>query len=275
MEEIAPGVFAETGHTGCNNACIVTDGGIVLVDPPMCPSQAVSWRERTSGLGELKFVINTEHHWDHIGGNCFYPEARVVSHTLTRTGAVDGMEAFEFWRDRMKTLDPEGADLLGDYQVRLAELTYEQTLTLHLGGREIRLIHKPGHTEGQTLVYLPDARALLPGDNVLWDWPPLLESGVGGAWLACLDFIETLDLAVIVPGHGQVCGKEALPPLRKDLRELMDRVRECVGEGMSEEETRGRVRYDRRWKSVPDSFHKRFELFYDLGVARLYRELGG
>jgi hypothetical protein len=44
----------------------------------------------------------------------------------------------------------------------------------------------------------------------------------------------------------------------------MDRVRECVAEGMSEEETRGRVRYDRRWKSVPDSFHKRFEIFYDL-----------
>ena len=71
------------------------------------------------------------------------------------------------------------------------------------------------------------------------------------------------------------CGKEAFPPLRNDLRELMDRVREYVGEGMSEEETRSRVRYDRRWKSVPDSFHKRFELFYDLGVARLYRELGG
>ena len=55
----------------------------------------------------------------------------------------------------------------------------------------------------------------------------------------------------------------------------MDRVRECVAEGMSEEETRGRVRYDRWWKSVPDSFHKRFEIFYDLGVALLYHELGG
>jgi glyoxylase-like metal-dependent hydrolase (beta-lactamase superfamily II) len=117
LKEIAQGVFAETDYIGCNNSCIVTDEGLVLVDPPMCPSKAVAWKKRTSELGDLRYVINTEHHWDHIGGNCFYPDARVISHSKTREGAIEGFAAFEFWYNRMQTLDPEGLDLLKDYEV--------------------------------------------------------------------------------------------------------------------------------------------------------------
>jgi hypothetical protein len=44
---------------------------------------------------------------------------------------------------------------------------------------------------------------------------------------------------------------------------------------MTEAETRAAVRYDRRWKSVPDAFHERYEMLFDEGVGRLYHEVGG
>jgi hypothetical protein len=86
----------------------------------------------------LRYVINTEHHWDHIGGNCFYPDARVISHSKTREGAIEGFAAFEFWYNRMQTLDPEGLDLLKDYEVRLSDLTYDEALTLNRGIPRVR-----------------------------------------------------------------------------------------------------------------------------------------
>jgi cyclase len=223
----------------------------------------------------VKLVINSEHHGDHAGGNWFFREAVIVSHAVTRDNIPEGVGTMEVWRGRMEKMDPEGAPLLEGYEIVLPEVTYDERMTLFVGGREVRLIHKPGHTEGQTLVYLPDARALLPGDNVVVDWPPLLHSGVGGAWLDCLDFVEGLDVGTIVPGHGEVSGQEAVPPLRRDMAELMDRVRECAGKGMTEDETCALVRYDRRWKSVPDILHERYEMLFEQGVGRLYREVGG
>ncbi|HJM44261.1 MAG TPA: MBL fold metallo-hydrolase [Nitrospinota bacterium] len=275
MKEIAPGVWAETGHRGCNNSCVVTDAGLVLVDPPMCPSHAVAWKEAVSALGEVKVLINTEHHGDHAGGNWFFRDALKVSQAFTRRDTPEGVGTLDSWRGRMEKMDPEGLPLLEGYEVTLQDVTYDEAMTLRPGGREIRLIHKPGHTGGQTLVYVPDAGALFPGDNVVVDWPPLLHSGVGRDWLACLDFIEGMDVAAIVPGHGELCDKGAVPPLRADILELMDRVRGCAGKGMTEAETRAAVRYDRRWKSVPDAFHERYEMLFDEGVGRLYHEVGG
>lgn len=275
MKEIAPGVWAETGFTGCNNGCIVTDDGLVLVDLPMCPSDTVKWKESVSRLGELKFVVNTEHHGDHAGGNWFFREAVIVSHAGTRERVAEGIGTVELWRGRMEKMDPKGLPLLEGFEATLPEVTHDEGMTLYVGGREIRLIHKPGHTEGQTLVYVPDAEALLTGDNVVVDWPPLLHSGIAGAWLDCLDFIESLEVKAILPGHGEVCDKGALSGLRADIAELRDRVRGCIEKGLSEEETCSAVRYDRRWKSVPEMFHERYEVLFEKGVGRVYRELGG
>ncbi len=275
MKEVAPGVFAETEYRGCNNGCIVTEAGLVLVDPPMCPTHALDWKRAAGGLGEIRFLINTEHHGDHVGGNFFFREATLVAHAVTRENTPEGIGTLAFWRSRMEESDPEGLPLLEDYAITLQDLTYDEGMTLHLGGREIRLIHKPGHTGGQTLVYLPDARALLPGDNVCNDWPPLLQSGAAGHWLDCLDFVEAMDVDAIVPGHGEPCGKEAIALLRRDIHELMNRVRDCIAKGASEEETRSAVPYDRRWRSVPEVFHERYAMLFDKGVGNLYRELGG
>ena len=273
MKQIASGIWGETDYIGCNNGCIVTDAGLVLVDPPMCPSETVKWKEAVTELGEVKYLINTEHHGDHVGGNWFFRDATIVSHAVTRENTPDGIGTLDFWRGRIEKMDPAGLPLLEGYEITPAEMTYDEEMAIDLGGREIRLIHKPGHTEGQTLVYVPDAKALLPGDNVVVDWPPLLQSGVGRAWLDCLDFIEGLDVETILPGHGKVCGKEAVSSLRADITELMDRVCGCIGKGLSEEETRSTVRYDRRWKSVPEMLHERYEMLFDQGVGRLYREL--
>ncbi len=138
MKEIAPGVWAETGYRGCNNSCIVTDEGLVLIDPPMCPSHAVAWKEAVSALGEegggeVKFLINTEHHGDHAGGNWFFRDALKVSHALTRRDTPEGVGTLDFWWVRMEKMDPEGLPLLEGCEVTLQDVTYDEGMTLRPG----------------------------------------------------------------------------------------------------------------------------------------------
>ena len=45
-EELAPGVFINTHYRGCTPGFIYTEEGIVMVDAPLIPKQAMDWREQ-------------------------------------------------------------------------------------------------------------------------------------------------------------------------------------------------------------------------------------
>ena len=65
MQEIAPGVFVETGYRNANVGCIITEDGVILVDTPMVPAQAQAWRKHVaeaSSNARILYVINTVHH---------------------------------------------------------------------------------------------------------------------------------------------------------------------------------------------------------------------
>ena len=72
MEEVAQGVFAETNIFGCNPGFIVTRDGVVMVDTPQKPTEWGGWKEALAAHGPVKWLINTEPHWDHTMGNSFF-----------------------------------------------------------------------------------------------------------------------------------------------------------------------------------------------------------
>jgi len=63
---------------GCNHGFIVTSEGIVAIDSPYLPTDAVKWRDEIAKRGELCFIINTEHHRDHVTG-CYFLPGIVIS----------------------------------------------------------------------------------------------------------------------------------------------------------------------------------------------------
>ena len=61
-EELAPGVFINNHYRGCTPGFIHTDEGIILVDTPLIPKQALDWREQIEDEypGEpFLYLINT------------------------------------------------------------------------------------------------------------------------------------------------------------------------------------------------------------------------
>ena len=67
----------------------------VMIDTLALPEEALEMRayiEETVGV-PVRYVINTHYHADHSWGNCFFPGAMVIAHSLAREAMLANGEA--------------------------------------------------------------------------------------------------------------------------------------------------------------------------------------
>lgn len=78
--------------------------------------------------------------------------------------------------------------------------------TLSLGSFTLVFLEAPGHTDGSLAVYVPEARALFTGDNVMGTGSSVVNPGEGSIvrYLQTLEKFLRYDPAVIYPGQGPV-----------------------------------------------------------------------
>ena len=79
MIQVTKNVYVETGIKACNLGLITTKEGMVMIDVPIAPSDAVKWRDETVKKGELRYLINTEEHPDHCQNSWFFPGILITS----------------------------------------------------------------------------------------------------------------------------------------------------------------------------------------------------
>jgi glyoxylase-like metal-dependent hydrolase (beta-lactamase superfamily II) len=73
---------------------------------------------------------------------------------------------------------------------RLPTRTFADELTFDVGGRRVELIQVgPAHTQGDVLVYVPDAKTLYSGDILFIGSTPVMWAGPVENWLAALNRI--------------------------------------------------------------------------------------
>ncbi|MBI4334572.1 MAG: MBL fold metallo-hydrolase [Chloroflexi bacterium] len=287
IRQITPNVFVDTesseppyGH-GSNPSFVVTSAGIVMVDAAMLPTRAMKWKSEIAGRGEVRYIINTEQHLDHVAGNYFFP-GTVVSHQGVRAalrGPLEHIRAFEpalLGQARSLSLreyvlwqysqwDPEGLALAKDYQPRLPELTFSDRLTLYLGDTVFELFHLPGHTPSQVGVYVPRERVVFTGDNFGNAIQPSLAQCCPLEWVRSLKFIEGLDVDHVVPGHGLVGNKADVREFAAFIQGVIDTVTGLIRQGRSKEEAMNAVSFESRLLARhPGNEQQR------MNVARLY-----
>jgi glyoxylase-like metal-dependent hydrolase (beta-lactamase superfamily II) len=76
MRQLTANVLVETGLKGANHGIVTTSGGVVLIDTPHKPSDAVRLKGGIESRGRLRYGINTEPHGDHWTGNAFFNFSR-------------------------------------------------------------------------------------------------------------------------------------------------------------------------------------------------------
>ena len=238
MQQISANVYVETERKGANTGFVTTAEGIVMVDTPHRPSDALRWREEIARRGEVRYLINTEHHIDHFTGNYFFPGA-VVSHEETRKGIKDF--SLERVKERVQAVDPDEMSFMKEYRVRVPTITFSKRLSLYLGDHAFHLIHIPGHTMGQIAVHIPGERVIFTGDTVSHRVQVFMHESDPFQWLESLRKIEEMDVDIIVPGHGKVCDRSYIPEASAFIQEWIDTVRRAIGQGLSREEAMDKI----------------------------------
>jgi cyclase len=209
-------------------------------------------RREAEEKGPLRYIINTEHHIDHIFGNYYFRGAAVVvAHEevyrqfMVVTPAID---PYAYALEAISTDDPEGASLFPDEETYFKNpnkptVTFTGDLTLRVGDHTFHLISTPGHTAGQIAVYIPEERVVFVGDTIFNNCQTWIYEADPDAWLRSLRRIALLDVDVIVPGHGPVCTRDYIQVQSAFLREWIAAVAVGIAKGWSKEESMKRISF--------------------------------
>jgi cyclase len=256
MEKVTPNVRTDTRLRGCNPSYVTTADGVVVIDTPQLPTKAVAMRAEAEAHGAIRYVINTEHHVDHIFGNYYFKGAgRIVHHR----GVYDNfmvvgpiLDPFAYAAEAIPTHDPEGAAIFPERDVyetdpNKGQIVFTGNLTLRVGEHTFELLHTPGHTPGQVAVHIPEERVVLTGDTVFSEVQTWLMTSDIDQWLIALDRIAGLDVDHVVPGHGPVTTTAYLATQKAVLLEWRSAVASAVAKGWTREETIARVRFEERY----------------------------
>ena len=104
-------------------------------------------------------------------------------------------------------------------------------MTINTGGQEIVLIHaRHSHTDGDTLVYLPEKKVLFAGDILFTDYHPFLGEGNIDEWAKELDEIKSMDVEKIIPGHGPLSGKKDLEDMKEYILLFDQKAKELASQ---------------------------------------------
>lgn len=271
MQQISENIYAETGFHGCNPGYVVTSSGIVMIDAPEKPTDAMQFREHMKGKGEVIYQIPTEPHRDHVMGNFFFP-GTVIAHQGAREAILSLLTSSlstEMIMDKVKSIDPQGLPQMEGYVLKKPSITFSKDLFLHLGKHTFHLMHLPGHTASEIAVYIPEERVVFTGDNVFHKVQTWFQEADPDAWLRSLKIIGNLDVDVIVPGHGSVCDKNYLKEQTAFIEEWIEAVRKAKRQGLSKEEAQAKISFLDRYP-MDIGLEEKGPNVQRVNVARLY-----
>jgi cyclase len=242
---------------GGNVAAYVTDGGVVLVDDMFYRNfDAILAVLRTVTDRPIAYEINTHQHDDHAGGNAkMLAIADVIAHENVRINLSDIKQPY--YEDTPGT------------PIGLPNITFNDALSLHVGGREIRAQYfGRGHTNGDAVIYFPALKTIHTGDLFLGrrpssgdaaaaDRPPgvniYVDYAQGGSfleWTDTLDRILELDFDTAIPGHGPVSTRADVVEFRADLEAMRDRIAALIAAGASKAQVLAAFEDDYGWRST-------------------------
>ncbi|HEX2981003.1 MAG TPA: MBL fold metallo-hydrolase [Anaerolineaceae bacterium] len=168
----------------------------------------------------VRYVIDTHHHADHCWGNCFFPGATIISHSLCRQALVErGAAALEAARKLNSVFR----------QIKIVPptLTFDEgSLSLRVGKKNLNLFPTPGHSQDGISVLVEEDRVLFAGDAFL---PlPYVVDGNVDELVATMKRIGKMGLENIIQGHGDIILRGEIEDAVKENIAYLTAVRKAV-----------------------------------------------
>ena len=260
--EIANGVYACIHKFGgkaiCNVGIIDNGKETIIFDTFLDPKVTKELIEivKQLGLSPIKYIINSHYHNDHIRGNqSFSAEVDIISTAKTK-------ELIEYWEpldiEEEKQYAPQRFafydSLLNSYRgdstdreflqiqiwrpyfevlseshkiikTRLPNVFVDGQKNLDGPKRKVQLISKgEGHTKSDLILYLPNDKILFTGDLIFNGCHPYLAHGNYKKLKSWLDYLNSLEIKTLIPGHGQKGDKTLIT----DMKNYVETVEELA-----------------------------------------------
>ena len=229
-----------------NVGIIVGSKATLVVDPGMgVKSGEVVLREarKLSKNAEL-YIVNTHFHPEHTTGEAAFPASAKVLRAVAQQQDVDEMGLK--WVGTFSSRSPVIAEVLkGIDGFRVPAELFEKEKTLDLGGVRVRVIRLgPGHTRGDTVVFVEGDRVLFSGDLAMKQLFPAFATpqSRSQSWLASLDRLDALKPRTVIGAHYPVTDASVIGEYRNYLKALQARVAELKRQGKSSDETAEQLR---------------------------------
>jgi glyoxylase-like metal-dependent hydrolase (beta-lactamase superfamily II) len=248
-EKVSGSIYMLTGAGG-NIGASVGEDGIVIVDDqyaPLAPKIEAALKAITDK--PVRFIINTHYHGDHTGGNeHFGKSAPIVAHENVRKRLASGVSV----RGNTVPARPKEA---------LPVVTFNDTVTIHLNGEDVKAVHMPhGHTDGDAVIWFTKSNVVHMGDDFFNGTFPFIDRENGGSVRGLIASLEKVVAAVpndakIIPGHGPLSDKAGL----KKFLDVMKGTSAAVENGIKAGKTLEQLKAEKvlaEWDSWGQGFIK-------------------
>lgn len=279
FDKIADGVYYATSNgpmaTGGNHPIIVNERDVMLVDDGTTPAAARALLQDIKLITNkpVRWVVNTHFHYDHTDGNSIFgPDVEIIGHEFVRHAIMDldvlhrepyktalsnmliqveslkKQIAGEKDAGRRATLQSQLDATQQDWeQLKTIKptpptMTYSSKMTLYSGQREIQLLFLGrGHTQGDTVVFLPKERIVCTGD-LMESRLAYMGDALFDEWITTLEALKKLDFDTLLPGHGVPFHEKSLITAYQGyLRDLMTQVATLRKQGLSADQAAQKV----------------------------------
>ncbi len=229
VTQIKDNVYWVQGGVGSNDGFIVGTTGVMLVDTKTTVDSEKGVIAEIAKVTPkmVNTAIITHSDGDHVNGLAAFPAGLTI---IAQENCKKEMEASAGSRN------PAPQD-------RLPTKTYAKTDKLTMDGVHIRLYHwAPGHTSGDTVVYLPDQKIVFGGDLLAGapDRPETLihleKNGSAAGWIENAKGMLGLDADTYLTGHGNMMTKAEVQKKLELIQDKYNKIKAMVAQGKSLDE---------------------------------------
>lgn len=218
-EKVAGNVYVLFGQGGNIGVSVGKDGILMIDDQFERLADKIKAALKELGSDKPRFLFNTHWHGDHSGGNpIFGTDSIIIAHSNVRT--------------RLSTPNSAGREFKPLPPVGLPMITYNEGLSIHFNGEEVRAVHFPsGHTDGDTVLFFTASNVVHLGDDFFAGKYPFIDLDSGGSVEGLAKNLgEIIKMvpsdAKLIPGHGPVSTVADLKNYHQTIVETTALVRE-------------------------------------------------
>ena len=198
----APPTYENSGHNN-NLSFIVTEEGVIVINAGASSRLAAALHDEIRKITDLPvvLVINENGQGHAMLGNGYWRDqgVDVLAHVDAVAVTRENSDAIFLGMERYNRDKAQGS------RVEHANLSFEDTYDISLGGVDIKVLHLgSAHDPGDIQVWIPQWQIMIAGDIAFHErLPPIFEHTCTSCWLETWEQgLEPLAPTYVIPGHG-------------------------------------------------------------------------